>query len=173
MAPALLDDAEDRGEAEAGPFSLLLRRKKRLKNLSLRLGIHPGSRIGDRHHYVPARVDIGGPVGALPVQDDIFDFERELAALRHGVARVHRQVHDHLFHLAGIGLDPSQSRLRKGRQIDILSDKSSEHFFRADDDLVQVDHLGLKDLPPAEGEELMGEGGGALARLLNLFQVAS
>src|SRR5205807_2188156 len=46
-ASALLDDAVHDGEAEAGPFALLLRREKRLEQPRACLFVDAGPRIGD------------------------------------------------------------------------------------------------------------------------------
>jgi len=39
---------------------------------------------------------------ALLVQDDVGCFHRELPAVRHRVASIHDQVHDHLFDAAAV-----------------------------------------------------------------------
>ena len=39
---------------------------------------------------------------------DVGGFDGEFAALRHGVAGIHGQVHDDLIDLAGIGADRAQ-----------------------------------------------------------------
>ena len=66
----------------------------------------------------------------------------QLAALRHGVAGVHGEVHDDLVDLAGIGTNGADRGAWNHDKIDILADHAGEHFQVLGHHLVQVEHLG-------------------------------
>src|SRR2546425_7139480 len=52
--------------------------------------------------------------------------DRELAATRHGVARVDDQVHDDLLELPGIDSDGSAGCLGREPQFDVLADQATQ-----------------------------------------------
>src|SRR5206468_3182817 len=59
VAPVLLDDPENRAQAQAGAFALLLGGEERLKDAALRGRIHSTSSVADREHEVGAGHDSG------------------------------------------------------------------------------------------------------------------
>ena len=65
------------------------------------------------------------------------------------------------------------TRPRSGRQhqaqVDILADQPLQHGAEAGHQPVQVEHLGLQHLAPAEGEQLLGQGRGSLPGLHDLL----
>ena len=74
---------------------------------------------------------------------------------------------------AGIRPDAARRRIEAGGEGDVLADEAAQHRLHAADDLVQVDDARLHHLLPAEGEELPGEGGGPVRRLLDQLDVAA
>ena len=56
-------------------------------------------------------------------------------------------------------------------QIEPLADHPPKELLHLDDEGIEVDHLRLEDLFPAEGEQLPGERRGLLARFANQFRV--
>ena len=90
--------------------------------------------------------------------------------MRHGVPRIHHQVHQNLVHLPGVGHHLSQVRTEPGNQLDVLADQPLQHLFRFSHHQIQIQRLGLHQLLPAEGQEFLGQFRGALSRLQNLFQ---
>ena len=108
--------------------------------------------------------------GVVVVQIDVRGLDRELAAVRHGVAGVDHEVHDHLLDLSRIGIDAAQLRIGSL----VLSSMSSpisrrSMLLHAGDHGVQVEDLGLQHLPAAEREQLPGERGGPVACLHDLI----
>ena len=75
--------------------------------------------------------DRGGAVAefCLVINQDIGGGDGELAAARHGIARVDGEVHDHLLELAGIGLHATEGGIKFGGKFDVLPDQAAEHFF--------------------------------------------
>ena len=139
--------------------------------MRLRLGIHAGAGVADGEHGVfPRR---GGVVlrRVAAVELDVARLDRELAARGHGVARVDREVHDHLLQLTGVGPDGAQRRSQHGRQLHVLAQQPAQHFLELAHEGVQVYHARLQHLLAAEGEQLAGEPGGAIRRLVNLVRI--
>ena len=93
--------------------------------------------------------------------------------LRHGVAGVDHQVHQHLLDLAR---DRRSRWPRSGRSIRRRSMSSPisrcSIVLRLRDQRVQVEHLRLQHLPAAEGQQLPGQRGGALAGLHDLLDAS-
>ena len=101
------------------------------------------------------------------IEPDIFCPDDELAAFRHGVPRVDAEIQNHLLDLARVGFDPPDFRIGMRLQIEPLADDAAQKFFHLDDERVEVDHLRLENLFPAEGEQLACEGGGLFAGFAN------
>ena len=153
-AAALFDDPIDGREPEPRSFPLFLRGEERLKDVRLCRGIHPAP--GVTHYQLHIRTRLGGSelasrgLGRL----DVAGLDRELASLWHGVTSVDGQVHDDLLELAGISFHPTQGGVHPGDQLDILADQAPQHFLKVPDDGIEVHHLRIEHLFPAEGEEL-------------------
>ena len=72
-----------------------------------------------------------------------------------------------------VGVDPSFHRRRHEGQIHVFAHDATEHPHQADEDLVQVDHLGLHHLLAAEQQQLAREAGGSRRGQLDLFHVCT
>ena len=81
-----------------------------------------------------SRRQISSPTSTSAGLDD------QAAAVGHRVARVDRQVDDHLLELAGVGPDAAESGAR-GRvsSVDVLADDAPQHPLHVGDQRVQVD----------------------------------
>jgi hypothetical protein len=88
----------------------------------------------------------------------VGQLEVEQAALRHRIAGVDGEVHDHLLHLGGIGAHAAEGAAAASHQLDVFADQALEERAHALDDLAEVQDARLQHLLAAEGEELMGEG---------------
>lgn len=102
-----------------------------------------------------------------PLEVDVARLDGQPAAVRHHIARVDREVGEHLVDLTGVGPGPSKRRIEDGHQLDVLADQPSEHAAHPAHDRVEVEHLQLELLLAAEREELAREPGGALRRFLD------
>jgi hypothetical protein len=103
-------------------------------------------------------------VGA--VQLHVGGLDRELAAPRHGVARVDRQVHDHLVELAGVAHHAADGP-EHDAELHVLADEPREHLLHVPDHHAQGEHLAACRVLAAEREELAREGGRALGGALD------
>ncbi len=155
----LLDNPVNRGQPEPCSFPKLLRREEGFEQAPFDLIAHP--RPGIRH----------AKVHEIPVRLHILRLDDDLASVRHRVARIHQQVHQNLVQLAGIGHHVSQRRAEPGHQLDVFAEQRPEHLLRLSHHLVQIQNLGLRQLLPAEGEEVPRQLGSPFARRANLHQV--
>ena len=112
-------------------------------------------------------------VGVARVEVDVRGLDRELAALRHGITGVDREVHDHLLDLAGIRPHGGEVGREPRGELDVLAQQPAQHVLRFRHEAVQVDHFRLHHLLPAEGEQLAGEPRRAVGRLADLGDVFS
>ena len=99
--------------------------------------------------------------------------DRDQAADGHGIAGVHRQVHQDLLELTGIGQHVPQPGIELGLERDIRSEEAPEHRIELGHGDVEREHARLQHLAPAEGQELAGEAGGALPGMADLLQIAA
>jgi hypothetical protein len=84
---------------------------------------------------------------------------------------IHRQVDEHLAQLAAIGQDGAQDRSGRYHQLDVGRDEAAEQPAGILDHLADVQDGRLHHLLPPERQELLGEGGGAIRRLLDADDV--
>ncbi len=98
-------DAEHRREAEPGPLIEALGREERVEDPAQVLGGDTGAGVAHLEHRVPSQLGAGVQERRLLVELDEAHHELERPPVRHGVARVHAQVHQHLVELRRIGHD--------------------------------------------------------------------
>ena len=104
---------------------------------------------------------------------DVARGEREPTAARHGVARVHREVEQHLLQLARVDLDgPEVGRGLRGEG-DVVAEHAAQQLLDVEDEDVQVDDLGGRDLAAREREQLVRERGGAIGRIADALARAA
>ena len=97
----------------------------------------------------------------------------QASASGHGVAGVDGQVDDGLLQVVGVGANGIERIGQAQLEFDILADQAAEHFFGAGDDVVDIDHGGLHHLAAAEGQQLAGDGSGAVGGFKGFFKVAA
>ena len=129
--------------------------------------VHAGAVVCDGHHDAGAGSGAAGSAGLADLK--VGGCDLKAAAVRHGVARIDEQVHDHLLDLFGIGQDTAQMGIERGGEGDVFADEAAEHAFGIADGGIEVERTGLDDLLAAEGEELAGEGGCAFAGLADFL----
>src|SRR5205085_8380011 len=124
-AARLLDDAIDGRKTEARAFAQLFGGEERLEDARLRLRVHAAARVADDEGDERAGRDDLTSRGIPFVEIDVLCLDGETAAARHSVARVGREVHDHLLDLSGIGFDLPKLRLKHGAQLYVLADQAA------------------------------------------------
>ena len=122
--------------------------------MGLSIGIHAQTGVADREDHVIAGTDWGVIAGVVFVEGNVGGLNSELAARRHGVARVHSEVHDYLINLTSVGADGTQFRGRNHHEIDVLTDHAGEHLEVFSDDFIEIKNFWSKHLLAAEGKQL-------------------
>ena len=163
----------DHREPEPGALPGLLRGEEWLEDARLGGRVHPHAGVHDSQDRVRTGRQGLGPVGRGRLDLDAVGLDTQGAAARHGVARVHRQVHQDLLELARVGVDVPGPRSQSEEQLDVLADEPPQHPADLVDHRVEVEVLALQHLLAAEGQELPGETGGAIGRLLDLLDAAT
>ena len=171
VTAALLDHAVDRRQAKAAAFALLLGREERLEHARTGRRVHAFAAVADREHHVRARLDRDVRQRVRGVQFDVGSLDRQPPAGRHRIARVDREVDENLLHRRRIDRHLTQIGRERGDQLDILADQPAQQFLDLRHQRVEVDHLRLQHLPPAERQQLPGQRRGAIARRLNFQQI--
>ena len=98
-------------------------------------------------------------------------FDGQLPAVGHRVARVDRQVHDHLLELVGIGAHAAELRRQHGHERDMLADQPPQHAVHLRDHAIEIEHFGLQHLSAAVREQLSRQRCRSLGGFANLFHV--
>ena len=124
------------------------------KNVRPDLRRHAAPGVGHRQHHLPPGTDVSAVPQTRIVPFDVMGFDDQLAAVRHGVARIDRQVEDHLLDLTRIDLDRIELRIEDGREPHILSNQPFQHPFGGRHLAVEVDHPGRQNLLAAERQKL-------------------
>ncbi len=75
------------------------------------------------------------------VQLHVGGLHADLAATRHGVAGIDRQVHEHLLDQAGIAPDQPESGLHLHAQRDVLAEDPSQQLLGASQQAAQLERL--------------------------------
>src|SRR5690242_8545209 len=88
----LLDETIDHAQAQACPLANALGGEKRLENLLANCLWNATTGIAYRNHHVIAGSNVNIRIDIVLVENDIARFKRQLAAVRHRVARVYSEV---------------------------------------------------------------------------------
>ena len=107
------------------------------------------------------------------VELHVAGLDGELAAFRHRVSCVERQVQDDLFELPRIGAHVFERRVQRRHQRDVFADQALQERLSSRHHLIEIEHLRLQDLLAAEGQQLLREQRGAFAGPPHLLDVAT
>ena len=143
-----------RGQAEPGAAGIAPRGEERFENMRQRLGRNAGAGVLHLHHHVAAGRNRLRPARQRPVQRQLAGVKRQRAALRHRVARVHREVHQHLIERRRI--DPHQlpGLLQRHFQPHPVAEQPPQHGGEFAHHRVQRQHPRLERLLPAERQQM-------------------
>ena len=171
--PALGHDPVDDRQPQARPLALGLGRVERLEGARGDLAVHADPGVLDREPDEVARLDRGVEAGLAAVELDVLGRHRERPAVRHGVARVEREVDQRLLDLAAVGLDRPELRAEVGRQLDVLAERALEERLEVGDDVVQDRATRATGLVAAEDRQLPRQRGAAPAGAPDLLDVGA
>ena len=107
VAGVLFDDPEASRQTQARACARGFGGKKGVKQVRFDFFTHPGAGVRNDQHDVVTRTHFGdGEIFQVVfVQCGVDSRDGQFAAGGHGIAGVHREVHDNLFDLARVGLD--------------------------------------------------------------------
>jgi hypothetical protein len=105
--------------------------------------------------------------GIVFVELDVLGLDRQLPAPGYRIPGVHGEVQEDLLDLRRVRLHPPQAPGGLRGEVDVLPDETAQHRLDLDYDRVEVEDLRREHLLAAEGEELLGEVGGMVGRLLD------
>ena len=125
----------------------------------------PRAGIADGQQDIGAGLGVRVVQRVVLVQHDVAGLDRQLAALRHGIARVHREVEQGGLQLRGIDHGQPDLAFRAGFQLHLFSEGSPQQMVGFQDDLVQIDHARLQRLLSREGQQAAHEIGAAIGGL--------
>ena len=171
MAVVLFHNAVHGRESKPGALAQLLGGEEGLEETLLGLRVHAGPGVRDGQHHVRAGLHFYAVLHILLIESHVGRLDGQLAAVGHCVARVDRQVHEHLLDLPGVDADTIEGPGWTELQFHILADEPSEHLGGVLDQLIEIDHLGPEGLLPAERKELPRQPGRAVAQLADLGQI--
>src|SRR5690606_36872239 len=98
-------------------------------------------------------------------------FYGDAPAVRDGVAGVDDQVHEDLLELTRVGAGVPKIWGATQLDIDVLADDPTDHSLDSRHDTVQLEHLGLQHLLPAECQQLPRQLSGSLGRADHFTQI--
>ncbi len=174
MDPAvgLLDDAVDRGQAQARALAHRLGGEERVEDLAHHLGRDAGAVVADLdERLVALGAGEAQALGFFLRQARRADAHHAAALGRpHRVAGVDGQVHDGGLELALVGPHLRQVAAIVGDQLDVFTEEAAQQDLELGDQLAQFQHFALHGLLAAEGQELADQVGGADAGLADLVE---
>lgn len=169
MSVDLLDDTVDGRETEAGAFALFFGGEEGLEDAFLGFGVDAGAGVLEAEDKVGLGVHVVREEKLRLIHFAAYHGELHLSAVRHGVAGVCGEVDEDL--LEGGPVDVYENRGVGEAEVvlDVFRDEATQDFLHVAGDLDGVEHLRLEVfVSPGEGEELLGEVGGAFGGLADL-----
>ena len=167
----LFDNPIDHGQPQPGTFAHLFRGEERLEDVIQGLCIHTAAGVGHCQPDVAPRRDILKAALMVGGKIDIICRQDKPAAGGHGIPGVDRQVHDDLAYLAGVGLHRPQIGAGHDVHLDVFADETPQHLFQIGHHPVEVEHLRLRHLPAAEGQQLLGQRRGPFGGFEDIFAI--
>lgn len=148
-----------------------LGREERIERLGDDVGRHARPGIGDADREVLPGIEVALARAAF-VEPLVGRLDGDASAVRHRVARIDAQVQERALELGRVDQRGPQPAGGDDLERDLRADRAPDQFLHADHQPVHVGRLGVEGLPAREGEQAMGEGGGAAGRGLRGVEIA-
>src|ERR1700733_12768352 len=156
VTAGLLHEAIDLGQTQAGAVTDILRGEKGLESLGYGFPGHANAVVGDGQHDVLARDPLRLTDRIALIERYVRRLDRQLAAVRHGISRVHRQIDDRYFQLVRIDIGPPETGRHHRFNGDLLADRSMQQIRHAGHQTAEVDRLGGERLVSRKWPEPLG-----------------
>ena len=115
-------------------------------------------------------------VGILPaiavVEIGVACLDGQLAAFRHGVAGIHREVENGGFELGRVGLDRPHAAAADNLERNVLAERAAQKIGQAVEHAIDVEQGGTERLLAGKGQEPFGQRRRALRAVHGVFQPA-
>ena len=170
-AAGLLDDAVDRGQAKAGAFADVLGGEERLEDLADDRRRNAGAGVGDFDQHVVRRRHALGVIALAFARGHIGGAHVQPAAVRHGVARIDREIDDHLLELRDVDLDRPQVAAVHDLEGDLLADQPPQQHVEIAQHLAEIEHLRAQRLLARECQQMPHQARRPVGVLLDLHDV--
>ena len=166
----LAHEAVDLAQPEPGAGPALLGGEERVERLIDHLGGHASAGVANGDEHILAGHE-AGPGGLRLVQHGVGGLDDELAAIRHGIARVDHEVEHRVLELVAVGVGLPQFVGQNGLEPDRLAEAAPQKLRHAGHQLVGVELRRRERLLAGKGEQLLDQRGGAPAALLGARQI--
>src|SRR5439155_8285668 len=125
-AAALADDPKHCREAEPRAVARRLRGVERFEEMLLNRSVHSRTGVADGEHHVRAggRARMVGDKRLIELH--VRGFDRQGAPVRHRIARVQREIENHLLDLSWISAHAIEWFGRARSQVDVLAVETTE-----------------------------------------------
>jgi hypothetical protein len=122
VSAGLLDEPIDLAQPQTRPVTDLLGGEKRLECAGKNIRRHAVASVADTDERILAGRDFGIRAAIIPIERLIGGFHCQLAAIRHGVSGVDRDVDEACFELGNVDLDGPEPRRADDLEFDRLSE---------------------------------------------------
>jgi hypothetical protein len=172
-ATRLLGEPTHHRQTESRAAALCLGREERLEDALRQLRRNPGARVGDTDGHVVAtpREPPALCVRLGDLHTPHVDGDATLAF--DGIARIHGQIHDDALELRRARTDGARVGLKGRFEHNAGTERSTQQWHHAFNDLGRIDDLGGELLAPRESQKLLDEVRatfGRVARRLELLE---
>ena len=116
-----------------------------------------GAGVADRDHHVIAGDDVGIHAGIAVVEEDVAGLQHQRAAVRHGVARVQREIEDRGGKLARVDQRRPGILGELRHDGDLLAERRVQQLGGLERQRIDVDLARLERLLAGEGEQVLGQ----------------
>ena len=103
---------------------------------------------------------------------DVGGTQLQPPAPGHGVARIDREVHDHLLELRDVDLDRPKIAAMHNVERNLLADQAAQQHGQIAQHLAEIEHLGAQRLLARESEQMPHQARRPVGVLLDLHDVA-
>ena len=171
LAAAVLHDPEHRGQPQAGALAPRLGGEERFEDVGLDRLVHADTGVADAEHDVVARGHVHQPAGVVAVEARVGRLDGEHATVGHRVTGVRGEIEDDLLDETVVGPDRYHVPGQPPGQLDVLADQPLEHGLHVRHGLVEVEPARMQDLLVGEGQQLVGQVGGAPAGVADVLDL--
>ena len=154
-APDMANEAKDDRQTQARVLGTLLGSEEWLEHMAADGFVHALTGVAYFEQHLRRIACVPG-------------FNRQGASARHGLACVHREIHQHLKHLAAVGLHGPQVRGEACADVDVVAENPSQHAVRFEDQAIEIQGARPCNVLAAERKQLLGKLGALLAGAADL-----